>query len=157
MISCQSIAYQAPVKSILLKMFKFLLLAVLAVASADAFWTACAGVGNAPTSIVSPSCSGNLCTVQRGETLVADATHTFTAAHSRLDVRVTAFILGIPVNLPQSPPDDDACNSMYRGGTLVGCPTVPNTVHVWRINFFIPTSYPTFSNTRVRCKFIHNF
>ncbi|XP_070508064.1 uncharacterized protein [Chironomus tepperi] len=132
-------------------MFKFIVLAVLAVASVDAFWSPCSDhAGNAPSSIVSASCSGNLCTVQRGETLIADATHTFTAAHSRLDVRVTAFILGIPVNLPQSPPDDDACNSMYRGGSLVGCPTVPNAVHVWRINFFIPTTYPTFSNTRVR-------
>ena len=136
-------------------MFKFIILAVLAVASADAFWAPCSDhAGNAPSSVVSPSCSGNLCTIQRGETLIADMTHTFTAAHSRLDVRVTAFILGVPVNLPQSPPDDDACNSMFRGGVQTGCPTVPNTAHVWRIDFSIPTAYPSFSNSRVRCKLI---
>ena len=129
-------------------MYKFIVIALLAVASADAFWTPCSDhPGTAPSSVVSPSCSGNLCTVQRGETLHADATVTFTAAHSRLDVRVTAFILGIPVNLPQSPPDDDACNSMSPA-----CPTTPNQQHTWGINFFVPTTYPTFSNTRVRCK-----
>lgn len=136
-------------------MYKVIVVALLAVSSASAFHSACTNLPNAirPSDIQSSACSGSQCIVTRGETLIADATIAFTKTHSRLDVRVTAYILGIPVNLPQSPPDDNACNSMFVGGTNVGCPTRPGQSHVWRINFSVPASYPAFSNTRVRCKF----
>ena len=132
-------------------MFKFFVLAVIAIASADAFWVPCSDhPGNAPSHVESPSCL-NFCTFPRGENLFVDATHTFPAAHTRLDVRVTAFIFGLPSIVPQNPPDDDACNSL----SPYGCPTVHNTTQIWRINFLIPIStYPRYSNTRVRCKFI---
>lgn len=136
-------------------MYKILLLTVLTFASANAFWSACTDRPGAvaPNNVVSPSCSGDLCTIQRGESLLADVFTFFNAAHQRLDVRVTAYILGIGVNLPLDPPFDDACNFIYRGGVLVGCPTVPGNVeHVWRIDFPVPTAFPTFSNTRIRCK-----
>ena len=137
-------------------MYKIIVLAVLAFASADAFWSACTDQPNAlaPTRVESASCSGSLCTVIRGEPLIADVFATYTTVHNRLDVRVTAFVLGVPINLPQEPPYDDACNFMYRGGVLVGCPTVPGQEHVWRINLLISENYPPFQNSRVRCKFI---
>lgn len=137
------------------KMFKILALFLLAFSSANAFWSACTDRAGAiaPNRIESASCSGNLCTVVRGETLIADAFATFTAAHNTLTVRVTAYILGIGVNLPQEPPHDSACNSIFLNGVLTGCPTTPGVESLWRIQMLIPTTYPAFQNTRVRCKF----
>ena len=85
-------------------MLKFIALAVIvALSGAEAFWSACPGFnGVTPRQITSASCSGNLCTVTRGEPLVADAFLTFNQAHQALNVRVTAYILGIGVNLPQT-------------------------------------------------------
>lgn len=136
-------------------MYKIIVLAVLAFSSADAFWSACPDHPNAliPSRIVSAQCSATLCTLVRGEPFLADVYATHTAVHHRLDVRVTAFVLGVPVNLPLDPPDDDACNFTYRNGVFVGCPTVPGEEHLWKIDFTIPTNYPGFSNSRVRCKY----
>lgn len=140
-------------------MFKILALFLLAFSSANAFWSACTDRAGAiaPNRIESASCSGNLCTVVRGETLIADAFATFTAAHNTLTVRVTAYILGIGVNLPQEPPHDSACNSIFLNGVLTGCPTTPGVESLWRIQMLIPTTYPAFQNTRVRCKFLVTF
>ena len=136
-------------------MYKIIVLAVLVFSSADAFWSACPDHPNAliPSRIESPYCSGSLCTLVRGELFTADVFATHTNVHNRLDVRVTAFVLGVPVNLPQDPPYDDACNFIYRGGVLVGCPTVPGEEHLWRINLIISEAYPPFQNSRVRCKY----
>ena len=136
-------------------MYKILVLALLAVSAECQFWSACTDRPGAitPNRIESAACSGNLCTIARGETLVADAFATFTSAHNHLEVRVTAYILGIGINLPQEPPHDNACNSIHRDGVLVGCPTTPGIEHLWRIVMLIPTTYPAFSNTRVQCKY----
>lgn len=138
-------------------MFKFVVLTVLlALSGADAFWRCCANQPGAvcPTNIVSPACSGARCVVTRGEQLVADATFTPVRAHNRLDVEVTATALGITVPLPVPPPSDNACNDMYRGGVFVGCPTVPNVEHVWRINYQVPTTIPAFNTAVVRCEYL---
>jgi hypothetical protein len=137
-------------------MFKILAVFLLAFASANAFWSACTDRAGAiaPNRVESAACSGSLCTIARGEELVADGFFTFAAAHNELTVRVTAYILGVGVNLPQSPPHDSACNSIYVGGSMTGCPTTPNVESIWRIIMMIPTTYPAFTNTRVRCKFL---
>lgn len=136
-------------------MYKLLILTLISLASVNAFWSPCTDRPGAiaPNRVESAACSGNLCTITRGETLIADVFGVFTAAHHRLDVRVTAYIFGIGVNLPQAPPDDDACNSLFRDGQLVGCPTIPGVEYMWRIDFLIPTTYPAFANTRVRCNY----
>jgi hypothetical protein len=45
---------------------------------------------------------------------------------------------------------------MWRGGVETGCPTIPSVEHVWKFSIVIPTSYPAFSGTTVRCEFIQN-
>ncbi|XP_070508416.1 uncharacterized protein [Chironomus tepperi] len=134
-------------------MFKFVALTVLlAISGANAFFACCSDQPNAvcPRTVTSPSCSGTRCTVSRGEILQADAFFTPVRAHARLDVETTAYVLGVGVNLPVPEPDNNACNSMFRNGVNVGCPTVPNVEHLWRLNYQIPTTIPAFNNARVR-------
>jgi hypothetical protein len=90
-------------------MFKFIgLILILALSSTDAFWSICADrPGVRPTRIESPLCTPTICTVGRGEIITADAWATFVSAHSRLDVRVTAYVLGVGINIPSDPPNDD--------------------------------------------------
>jgi hypothetical protein len=139
------------------KMFKLVALTVLlALSGANAFWTACPGVPAgviAPRQITSPSCSGATCTVTRGQTLVANAYATFTQAHSTLNVRIQVFILGIGVNVPQDPPHDNACNSLFENGVQTGCPTRPGVEKVWVINMPVSQATPAVQNARVRCKY----
>jgi hypothetical protein len=72
------------------------------------FWSPCSNLPNAvvPRLITSPSCppTADRCTATRGQPLEARVFFTPVSAHARLDVRVTAFILGVGVNLP---PDND--------------------------------------------------
>ncbi|XP_070508082.1 uncharacterized protein [Chironomus tepperi] len=133
-------------------MYKILALFLLAVSSASAFWSACLDRPGvlAPTSITSPACSGNLCTVVRGETLNSDVYFVFPAAYSRLDVRISVILYGVEVYIPLEDPYDNACNFMYRGGAFVGCPTVAGQEHLWRIGMQIPLDYPAFANEVVR-------
>lgn len=134
-------------------MFKLVALTVLlAIAGTDAFWNCCANQPNAvcPRSVVSPACSGDICTVTRGEQLTANAFFTPVRAHSELRVTVTTTIAGITVTLPTDL--DDACTSMFRGGVSVGCPTVPNTEHEWRIIDNISESTPALTSAVIRCE-----
>lgn len=77
-----------------------LIVFALFVAGASAFWASCniPGVLD-PDRIESPSCSGDRCTVQRGEILIADVFLTPNKAHEHLMVTVTAFIFGVGVNV----------------------------------------------------------
>jgi hypothetical protein len=112
-INCEQISRNISVQFLIsrfsLKMIKFVgLIFLLALSSANAFWSVCLDrPGVSPTRVESPFCSGTLCTVGRGQTLTADAWVTFVGAHSRLDVRLTAYILGIGVTLPSDPPNDN--------------------------------------------------
>lgn len=137
-------------------MFKIIVFSVLFVftGAQASFHACCTDLPNAvcPSRVTSPSCSGTRCTVTRGQQLEAEAHFTPVRAHSRLDVVVTAYALGVGVNLPVPEPDDNACNNMYRGGVNVGCPTVPNVEHMWKLNYQIPTTIPAFANARVRCE-----
>jgi hypothetical protein len=88
-------------------MLKFILLSVF-VASASAFWTGCNLPGVVtPDLITSPFCGATSCTIARGQTLTAQAFFTPVRAHQRLDVTVTAFVLGIGVNLPIDEPHNN--------------------------------------------------
>ncbi|XP_070508063.1 uncharacterized protein [Chironomus tepperi] len=137
-------------------MFKFVILSVLlAITGTQAFWAACPGI-LAPTNIVSDVCSGTSCTVRRGQTFTAQATITFTQAHARLDTRITVFLLGVGINVPQDPPHDNVCNNLYRNGVLVGCPTVPGAAHVWNIEMLVTNLTPTANNARVRFEGLEN-
>lgn len=83
-------------------MFKFFALALLAVgAHAQAtFWETCNIPGVVtPDNVVSNVCSGNRCTVTRGETLFADAFFTPTAVHTELIATATAHHLLLPGGL----------------------------------------------------------
>lgn len=90
-------------------MFKLtaLILFVTLYSSADAFWASCPGI-NGPTRIESPSCTATRCVATRGEPLIAHAFLSFARSHAALNVRVTAFVLGIGIPLPQEPPYDNA-------------------------------------------------
>jgi hypothetical protein len=80
-------------------MFKFIAFALL-VTGTQAFWTGCNLPGVlTPDSIVSPACSGDRCTVVRGETLFADVFFTPTAAHTELIATATAYHMLLPGGL----------------------------------------------------------
>jgi hypothetical protein len=93
-------------------MFKVIVLALLLACSANAqqsFWTTCTDLINvvAPRQIISAACppTADRCSAVRGEALDADVYFTPTKAHSYLHVTVTAFVLGVGINLA---PDDDS-------------------------------------------------
>ncbi|KAG5676501.1 hypothetical protein PVAND_006332 [Polypedilum vanderplanki] len=119
-------------------MFKFLLILTLAIASANAFWTPCTS-GPAPTSVTSPSCSGTSCTITRGEILRATFVFPANVAASSLDVIIRAYaaIGGDPIQLPVTPPHDNACSSISPS-----CPTSVGTSYTWNIDFEVPTDIP---------------
>ncbi|KAG5673377.1 hypothetical protein PVAND_003433 [Polypedilum vanderplanki] len=140
-------------------MFKLIALTVLlALSGANAFWTRCADLPNAvaPREITSPSCSGTSCTVTRGQTLTANAFATFTQVHHRLDVRVRVFVLGVGIEIPMDPPNDNACNSLLLNGVQHGCPTTPGVEKVWVINMPVSQLTPAVSNARVRFELLEN-
>ena len=135
-------------------MFKIVAITLLvALSGANAsFWSACSGVGSnvvAPTSITSPSCVGDRCTVTRGQTLIANAVIPWTAAHQRLDVTILVFILGIGIPVQIDPQHANACNSL-----VPGCPTVPGQSHTWTINMPVTPETPAANNVRVRCELL---
>lgn len=81
-------------------MFK-LVAFVLLFAGTNAFWQECTDRPGAlpPNSIESPACSGDRCTATRGEVLEANVFMTPDRIHAVLDVRVTAYIFGIGINV----------------------------------------------------------
>ncbi|CRL04616.1 CLUMA_CG017684, isoform A [Clunio marinus] len=125
---------------------------LLAVSNVSAFWGPCAGV-LAPTSITSPLCDAVRCTVTRGGSLVAQAQINSPRAHSQLLIRFTAFLLGLPVELPNAPGFENACNQLGGGMT---CPTQANVPFIWDMNSPIPTQVPAFANAQVRAELLEN-
>lgn len=67
-------------------------------------------------SVTSPQCTAERCSLTRGDILTGSAWFTPTAAHGRIDVFVVAN--GV-FDIPITPPADNACLSLYRGGAQV--------------------------------------
>lgn len=86
-------------------MMKILAIAFLigAINAQQSFWRVCTDQPGAtsPNRIVSEACDEAVgrCRITRGEVLNADVYITPVKAHARLDVRVTAYIFGIGVNV----------------------------------------------------------
>lgn len=126
--------------------------ALLISAASASFWTPCGG--SATTHhVTSNVCDDSGCQVVRGQQFIANTTISFTGAHSRLEIRVRSVWLGITINLPLSPPDDDACNGLFRDGVPASCPTVPNVRYQWVMVNDIPATIPAIQNTRVYSEF----
>ncbi|KAG5677664.1 hypothetical protein PVAND_007401 [Polypedilum vanderplanki] len=129
-------------------MFKVAIVVLSLIYSINAnFWTPCSDHPNAvaPRQIISAACppGGTHCTATRGQVLEADAYVTPVTAHNYLRVTVTAYVLGIGIDLP--PVDDDACNGMFLpDGSFHGCPTAPGIEHVWKINVDVNPNFPAF-------------
>ncbi|XP_070508062.1 uncharacterized protein [Chironomus tepperi] len=137
-------------------MFKLVALTVLlAISGTHAFWSACPGI-LAPTSVTSDVCSGSSCNVQLGQDFSGVATVSFARAHSALAIRITIYVGGVGIDIPQDPPNDNICNSLFRDGVLTGCPTVPNVPAEWRINLTVTSNTPTVNNARVRFEGLEN-
>jgi hypothetical protein len=127
-------------------MFKFVALVVLlAISGTQAYWSGCPGILG-PTSITSPACSGSACTVVQGTTADFTSSITFARAHSHLMTRLTVFIGGVGIVIPQTPPHDNACNQ-------IACPTVPNVPTTYVLTLTITTGTPVTNNADVRCKY----
>ncbi|CRL04613.1 CLUMA_CG017681, isoform A [Clunio marinus] len=111
------------------------------------FWRDCGDGTPAPNWVTSPFCDAVRCTVTRGGTLLGQAQHTSPRSYSQLIIRFTAFVLGIPVVIPNTPGNENACTQLADGVT---CPTPANTPIVWNINLPIPTTVPALNNAPVR-------
>jgi hypothetical protein len=134
------------------KMFKLVALTVLlAISGTQAFWSACPGILG-PTSVTSDVCSGSSCNVRLGQDFSGVAVFSFARSHATLTTRITIYIGGVGVDIPQDPPHDNVCNSIFRDGVFSGCPTVPNVQSEWHINLTVTSNTPTVNNARVRCK-----
>lgn len=132
-------------------MFKFgiAIVLLLAVNAAVGFWTACPGLP-APTFATSVHCDAVLCTVRRGDMLIAQAGFVATRVHQRLDVAMTTSFLGIPINLEIEEQWSNAC-ILLQGGHV--CPLAPGGNFVWDLHSPIPANYPALSNVIIRSKF----
>lgn len=88
-------------------MFKVLAIFALAFASANAFWTGCIGGGPLPTSVSSPACSGNSCSVTRGQVLQATVVFPANVAAPVLDITIQAFAQagGGAIDIPVTDPN----------------------------------------------------
>lgn len=117
---------------------------------AAAFWNPCTGGHLAPIHVDSPQCGATLCTVQRGHSLVAEATWVAAGNHAELNVTFIAFILGLPVTLPLAPGTGNACTQLRNGAT---CPLVAGTTYTWDLNAPVPSATPLLSNARVQGNF----
>lgn len=51
------------------------------------------------------------------------------------------------------PNHEDACNDLYIGDVLAGCPTEPFVQKNWRIDVEVPAGTPPVANARIRCKY----
>lgn len=122
-----------------------IVLVVLAVSGAFAFWTPCGDLP-APNDIVSAQCNDVYCEVYRGSQLRADVHMTARHVHQVLDVKFSTNFLGIDINLTIPEGRENACWHL-RGG---GCPTVIGNDYVWEIDSPISTLYPAMSNVLIR-------
>jgi hypothetical protein len=135
-------------------MFKFIALTVLfALSGTDAFFKCCSNQPNAvcPTAVTSPSCSGLRCTLSLGQQLTADVTFTPVKVHQRLDVSASTTALGVTV--PITPPQVDACTTLFLDGKFAGCPTTPNVPYVWKIVYLVPNEVTAVLSANIQCKF----
>ena len=132
--------------------FAFVLLLAISATQAQSYWSGCPGILG-PTTLTSPACSGSACTVVQGSTSVFQSTITFTRAHAHLMTRLTVFLGGIGVVIPQTPPHDNGCNALFRDGVQVGCPTVPNVPTRYDLTLTITTQTPVTTGANVRCKY----
>lgn len=146
-VDCQS----RKVQKLKQKMYKFGIAVVfmLAVNAAVGFWTPCTGLPP-PTFATSISCDADLCTVRRGDMLIAQAGFIATRAHQRLEVTMTTSFLGIPINLEIEEEWSNAC-TLLQGGHV--CPLAPGGNFVWDLHSPIPLNYPALSNVIIRSKF----
>lgn len=122
-----------------------IVLVVLAVSGAFAFWTPCGDLPS-PNEIVSAQCNADYCEVYRGSQLRADVYMTARHVHLRLDVKFSTTLLGIPIDLPIPEGREDACMHL-RGG---GCPTIIGNDYVWEIDSPISAIYPAMDNVIIR-------
>lgn len=78
-------------------------------------------------------------------------------AHNTLEVFVRALHDGAWMDLPVEPPHHDACNDLHRGGAQVSCPTVPNSEHLWNLDFDVPALPIPLVNKIVECTLLKYF
>ncbi|CAG9803563.1 unnamed protein product [Chironomus riparius] len=135
--------------------YLFCLIIALSFGLYQAFWTECPGSGViGPDSITSPNCTIDRCRVTRGQLLSADILVTWSGSHSELRTRITAFLLGIGINLPIDYPFDNVCNVlMLPDGSSLSCPTVPNVQNRIPLEMLISSAYPAMNNARVQVDF----
>ncbi|KAL7017759.1 hypothetical protein ACKWTF_010514 [Chironomus riparius] len=135
--------------------FAFVLLLAISASQAQSYWSGCPGILG-PTTLTSPVCSGSACTVVQGTTSVFQSTISFTRAHSHLMTRLTVFLGGVGVVIPQTPPHDNGCNALFRDGVQVGCPTIPNVPTRYDLTLTITTGTPVTNNANVRFELLEN-
>lgn len=69
--------------------------------------------------------------------------------------RLTVFVGGVGVVIPQTPPNDNGCNSLFINGAAAGCPTVPNQTYRYDLTLTVTDQTPASANTPVRCEYIN--
>ncbi|XP_070506676.1 uncharacterized protein [Chironomus tepperi] len=117
--------------------FLFVLILISALGLNQATWTDCPGLNvPGPDSVNS-------------KLLLPVLRITFQDVHNELRSRVTAFMLGIGINLPLDPPFDDLCNVItFTNGTQASCPTISSVQYEIQLDLGI--EYNPMSQTRLR-------
>lgn len=122
-------------------MFKFIVLLafVFAAEGARVNFRPCAGGLPTPNWVESDYCSGETCTLRRGQTFTARVNFTPREQFARLMVGISATFLGLPFPIDIPAGYENACDFLEGGAR---CPVVANTEYVWGLQAPIATTYP---------------
>jgi hypothetical protein len=122
-------------------MFKFvaLLALVLAADAARVNFRPCPGNLPTPNWVESDYCTGDTCTLTRGQTFTARISFTPREQFSALMVGIQATFLGLPfpIAIPQG--YENACDFLEAGAR---CPVQANANYIWALQAPIDASYP---------------
>lgn len=129
-------------------MFKFVvfLALVLAVESARVDFRPCSGGFPTPNWVESDYCTGDTCTLRRGQTFTARVHFTPREQFNEMMVGLEVTFLGLPFPFEIPPGYENACNFLEAGAR---CPVSANTDYIWGLQAPVADTYPAVNGLNV--------
>lgn len=130
-------------------MFKFIVLLafVFAAEAARVNFSPCPGGLPTPNWVESDYCTGDTCTLRRGQTFTARIEFTPREQFSSLRVAIAATLLGIPFPIEIPAGFEDACDFLEAGAR---CPVNAGATYIWALQAPIATTYPAVSGLNMQ-------